>query len=113
MPACVARELSLHSRGEGDLIATYDEANYKPVTSGRTLYRELRRHLHRVSSIREARDGDILLFIIDGIAHTAILSDGGRRMIHASRAHGKVVEHVLGKWRHMVRAVFRFDEAMD
>ena len=110
MPACVARNLGLRSKIDGSLIEIHDQANYRPTTNGRILFRELSKHLHRVPSLRDAREGDLLLFIISGIAHTAILTDEGRRMIHASRAHGKVVEHVLGKWAGKVRAIFWFDE---
>jgi cell wall-associated NlpC family hydrolase len=112
MPACVARELGLRSKGDGELLRLHDTPNYTPVTGGRSLYRELRKHLHLVPKLKEARDGDLLLFIFPDAAHTAILADGGRRMIHASRNHNKVVENVLGEWEAQIRAIFRFDEAL-
>ena len=112
LPACVARELGLRSKGDGELLQLHDTPNYKPVSGGRSLYRELRKHLHLVPKLTEARDGDLLLFIFAEVAHTAILAGEGQRMVHASRSHNKVVEHVLGEWEGRVRAIFRFHEAL-
>jgi hypothetical protein len=111
LPACVARELGLRSKTNGELLELYDRADYTPFDNGIILFRELKRHLHRVRNLKEARDGDLLVFTCDDVAHAAILSGGGRSMIHASATHQRVVEHVLGQDEQRVRAVFRFDEA--
>lgn len=111
-PACVARELGLTSKGDGQLLELHDQTDYKPVAGIRSLYKELRKHLYVVPKLSEARDGDLLFFYLESVAHTAFLADGGHRMVHASRSHNMVVEHVLGEWEDKVRAIFRFHEAL-
>jgi cell wall-associated NlpC family hydrolase len=113
LAACVARELGLRSKDGGAFLANHDLNNYQRGADGRLLHRALHRHLHRISTLSEARDGDVLVFLGNGVVHAAFLSDGGQRMIHASDPRKGVIEHVLGeRWSHP-RAIFRFDEAVD
>jgi cell wall-associated NlpC family hydrolase len=117
LAACVARELGLRSKDGGQFLANYDLNNYRRGADGRVLYRELRRHLHLVPTFSEARDGDVLMFLVtflgNGWVHAAFLSDGGQRMIHASDPRKGVIEHVLGEKWAKPRAIFRFDEAVE
>jgi cell wall-associated NlpC family hydrolase len=112
LAACVAREMGLRSKDGGEFIANYDLNNYQRGVDGRALYRGLRQHLHLIPKLDEAREGDVLLFTHHHMLHIALLSDGGKRVIHASDPRRGVIEHVVDpKWG-KPRAIFRFDEAL-
>lgn len=99
----VAEALTLQDR-HGALLSRADEVSYGHLPDGARLAERLGELLLPVERMRE---GDILLFRLDGNPqHLAIVSDYG--IIHAYAPARRVVEHRLdAAWEEKIAGIFR------
>jgi hypothetical protein len=110
LPLCIGEELGLLDK-LGVPFKGSDNANYSAQPLDQAVQEEAERRLIE-KPVDQMKDGDIITLCVPTIpCHTAIVStvNGTTGMIHAYKANGKVVEHIMDeKWYKRIKSAFEY-----
>lgn len=94
-------------------LSQFDFRAYLPRPNTDTMSALLREHLEPIA-VADAREGDVLHFVIAGRPQHVGLLTAPDYLLHAYQAVGRCVEHRLDDtWRRRIRGAYRYPGVID
>lgn len=99
----VAKELNLYNEEVSDL------KGYSRIPDGETLYQTLLNGTSKEKSMKDLKEGDVLLFRFTRYPQHVGIYMPNNKLIHSYEGVGKVVIHSLDdKWKNRIISVFEY-----